>query len=95
MLLLRGKDKQEIMSPVSSTDESVGAEKSESANDALDLYTFWSGNDTKTVKIDLARSNPLTRYPIPDELNDPEIMAILSEYYNDIKKGAEKLENKV
>ena len=83
------------MSPVSSTDESVGAEKSESANDALDLYTFWSGNDTKTVKIDLARSNPLTRYPIPDELNDPEIMAILSEYYNDIKKGAEKLENKV
>ena len=95
MLLLRGKDKQEIMSAVSNTNESFGAEKPEIAHDTADLYTFWSGNDTKTVKIDLAKSNPLARYPLPDELNDPEIMAILSEYYSNIKKGAEKLGNKV
>ena len=95
MLLLRGKDKQEIMSAVSDTNESDNAEKPEIENHASDLYTFWSGNDTKTIKMDTTKSNPLTRYPLPDELNDPEIMAILFEYYSNIKKAAEKLENKV
>ncbi len=95
MLLLRGKDKQEIMSAVSDTNESDNAEKPEIENHTSDLYTFWSGNDTKTIKMDTTKSNPLTRYPLPDELNDPEIMAILFEYYSNIKKAAEKLENKV
>ena len=95
MLLLRGKDKQEIMSAVSDTNESDNAEIPEIENDTSDLYTFWSGNDTKTIKMDTTKSNPLTRYPLPDELNDPEIMAILFEYYSNIKKAAEKLENKV
>ncbi len=95
MLLLRGKDKQEIMSAVSDTNESDNAEKPEIENHASDLYTFWSGNDTKTIKMDTTKSNPLTRYPLPDELNDPEIMAIFFQYYSNIKKAAEKLENKV
>ena len=95
MLLLRGKDKQEIMSAVSDTNESDNAEIPEIENDTSDLYTFWSGNDTKTIKMDTTKSNPLTRYPLPDELNDPEIMAIFFQYYSNIKKAAEKLENKV
>ena len=95
MLLLRGKDKQEIMSAVSKNNESDNAGKQEIENDTSDLYTFWSGNDTKTIKMDSTKSNPLTRYPLPDELNDPEIIAILFEYYSNIKKAAEKVENKV
>ncbi len=93
MLLLRGKNKQEIMSSVSNTNESNSTEKPEIVNNKVDLYTFWSGNDMKTVRIDMVKSNPLSRYPLPDELNEPEIMKILFEYYNNIKKGAEKLEN--
>lgn len=77
LLLLRDKNKQEIMSAVSGSGNEVDNKKNlEISDNPVDLFTFWSGNDVKPVKIDTARSNPLNRYPLPDELNDPEIMKI-------------------
>ena len=94
LLLLRGKNKQEIMSAVSDSNRDVPNDpNNEIMDNSVDLYTFWSGNEIKPVKINMIKSNPLNRYPIPDELNDPEIMKILFEYYNNIRKAAEKMEN--
>ena len=94
LLLLRGKNRQEIISAVShSSREAENNKNPEIANNAVVLLTFWSGDEVKLIKIDTVRSNPLICYPLPDELNDPEIIKIFFEYYNNIRKAAEKMED--
>jgi uncharacterized Zn finger protein len=94
ILLLRGKNKQEIISALSSNygiDNSK--ENHEDSKPVENLYNFWSGKEIKPVKINIIKSNPLNRYPLPDEINDPEIIKILQGYYDNIKKMAEKIKD--
>lgn len=97
---LKGKKKDEVMRSISEKSEmqappvhmkntkDVGEISSES------LSRFWNSYSVRVKPVvsgNITSISPLKKYPLPEDFNDPLVISILTGYYDEIKKGIQKL----